>query len=159
VLNLGLGEIHTGGTPHAHPKTSANERPRAHFVHSFLRTQRATDDQLVLVDYERMETTPQNVMWRLHSDSWARMSIVHDVPTDADIIVFGVAVYNGGYAWIDDVRVTEVPMTTPLTNNSLGGGRIIMPPVHNRSFSVPTNLDFEATNLGSTGLPLEPAGC
>ncbi len=138
---------------------SAQLQSRAHFVHSFLRTQRATDDQVVLIDYERMEATPQNVMWRVHSDSWARMSIVHDVPTDADVIVFGVAVYNGGYTWIDDVHVAEVPMTTPLTNNPVGGGRIIMPLAPGRSLDVPTNLDFEATNLDSTGLPLEAAGC
>jgi len=140
-------------------EVSAQVQGRSQFVHLFLRTQRATDNQLVLIDYERMEETPENVMWHGNIEEWVRVPIVHQVPPDADVIVFGVAVYNGGYTWIDDVRLAEVPMTTPLTNSPVGGGRIIMTLALGRPLDVPTNLDFETTNFDSTGLPLEAAGC
>ena len=125
-------------------------------IQLFLRTQRATEREIVLLG-----TPPQNMWFGQLGDSWWRPSVVSDVPTDADVLVVGIAVYNRGHVWIDEARLTRVSTSTPLTNNPLGGGeRFAMPLAHaGQRFNAPTNFDFEATNLDPAGLPLEPGGC
>lgn len=78
---------------------SAQFRDRASLVFLFLRTQRATETELVL-----MGAPPQNIAFSSLGDSWVRFPVVAVVPPDADVIVFGVAVGNRGYVRIDDYR-------------------------------------------------------
>ncbi len=138
---------------------SARFQGRASLLQFFLRTVRATDAELVLIDYTRPDATPQNLTWSGTADTWMHARIVHDVPAAADLILFGMAIYSGGHAWVDGVELARVAQDTPLTNNPLEGGLIIMPLQKVGSFDMPTNLDFEVTNLERGGLPLEPGGC
>jgi hypothetical protein len=133
---------------------SAQSRGSATFIHLFLRMQRAAETELVLFG-----PPPQNYVFVHSGDSWARLGVVADVPTDADVIVLGVSVWNRGHAWIDDARLTKVATSARPTNNPLRGERFTMPLAHVRPFDAPTNLDFEATNLDSAGLPSELVGC
>jgi hypothetical protein len=119
-----------------------------------LTSQRAAETELVLFG-----PPPQNYVFVHSGDSWARLGVVADVPTDADVIVLGVSVWNRGHAWIDDARLTKVATSARPTNNPLRGERFTMPLAHVRPFDAPTNLDFEATNLDSAGLPSELVGC
>jgi hypothetical protein len=138
---------------------SARFRGSVSFLQFFLRTVPATDADLVLIDYNRPNATPQNVIWSGSADTWMHAQIVHDVPADTDSILFGMAIYSGGHAWVDGVQLATVAENTPLTNRPLEGGLIIMPLPSVGSFDMPTNLDFEATNLEPGGLPSERVGC
>jgi hypothetical protein len=132
---------------------------RAFLGQFFLRALRSTDTELVLIDYTRPNETPQNFIWNRSVDTWMRAAIVHAVPAEADVILFGMATYRGGHAWVDGAQLAKVTDDTPLTNLPLEGGRIIMPLANVGVFALPTNLDFEATNLEPGGLPSDLAGC
>ena len=132
---------------------------RAFFLQFFLRTLRATDAELVLIDYTRPNATPRNLMWSGIAETWMHAQIVDHIPADADLIVFGIAIYSGGHAWIVGVQLATVAENVPLTHRPLEGGIIIMPLPNAGSSDMPTNLDFEATNLEAGGLPSELVGC
>jgi hypothetical protein len=60
---------------------SAQSRGSATFIHLFLRMQRAAETELVLFG-----PPPQNYVFVHSGDSWARLGVVAEVPTDADVI-------------------------------------------------------------------------
>lgn len=136
---------------------SVQSRGTTGWLHLFLRTQRAAENELALLG-----SPPQNYLFSQYSgDSWERLAVVADVPADADVIVLGVGVWWRGHAWIDDARLTKVATSTRLTNNPLGADSeaFTMPLGHVRPFDAPTNLDFEATAADSADLSLQRAGC
>jgi hypothetical protein len=130
---------------------SGQFRGNASLVHLFFRPQLASYAELGLSGTQE----PLNTLFSVTVDGWWRMAVVGDVPADAEVIVLGVAVYNRGHAWIDDLRITKLDAraapTTPPTNNPLHGERFALPLANVDPFAAPTNLDFEATEFDSAG--------
>ncbi len=118
--------------------------------HLFVRTQGKAPLELLLSDQNAPgeqglnRYVPRNV-------EWDRYGVVLDVPSDAEVMYYGFALYGGGYAWIDDVRISLAETSSEVTHyGSVGGNRnIAIDP--SWVLPAPLNLGFELTSDGPTG--------
>lgn len=80
---------------------------------------------------------------------WTPLSIVLDVPADAEGLAFGLLLMGAGDVWIDDVSMevvgTDVPVTAPTVATPVGGGSAAQRPSHMYDLAprAPFNPGFE----------------
>ena len=79
--------------------------------------------------------------------AWTPFEVDLDVPSDAVLIYYGAAIYNGGQLWVDDLYVEggeriEQSVPTQPSNSS----PVIVPLDPSQFLAAPSNLDFEITN-------------
>ncbi len=55
------------------------------------------------------------------TNDWKQVSLVLDVPTDADAFYFGSMLYGAGKVWTGPITFEEVPKSVPQTPHSFGG--------------------------------------
>lgn len=134
-------------------EVSARVKGKGYFQF-FVRTADAADTGIVLND-SQLPSVPQTNryvnLFPPRGAGWERLSIVGDVPLEADVVYYGVGLMNGRAIWIDDVRLTRVEPQTPLTEERSAGGRFILPVDVRGALPAPTNLDFEATTRDDVG--------
>jgi hypothetical protein len=132
-------------------EVSAYVRPRFTGVgHLFVRTQAKVPLELLLSDQNAPGAQGINQYVPRTAD-WDRYRVVLDVPSDAEVMYYGFALYGGGDVWLDDVRVSIADTTSGLTHyGSVGGNRkIAIDP--SWVLPAPVNLGFELTSDGPTG--------
>jgi hypothetical protein len=132
-------------------EVSAAARPRITRVgHFFVRTQAAGPLELRLSDQGSLGARGINQYIPRQAD-WDRYRVVHDVPTDAEVVYYGFALFGGGNVWIDDVRISIVDRTAGLSHygSVAHTGNIAIDPAW--ILPAPLNLDFELTSAGPTG--------
>ena len=64
-----------------------------------------------MMAFDNMQTRPL-----LGSADWTRASVVLDVPSDAEGILFGLILASGGEAWMDDASLEVVGTDVASTN-------------------------------------------
>jgi hypothetical protein len=82
-----------------------------------------------LLGFDNMRDRPL----RGTNNAWTPVHIVLDVPRQAEVIALGILMSGRGEAWLDDVTLTIVEISVPLT----GGA------AETSAAAVPQNLDFE----------------
>jgi hypothetical protein len=112
--------------------------------------QAATRHELSLADDRLRIASSNNRFFGVPTQGWSRLSIVGDVPLDADVMYYGVANNGRASLWVDDVRITRVGPDSAVTVTPSQNAPILLPPVEPSSIlATPINLDFEATNATS----------
>jgi hypothetical protein len=133
-------------------EVSAQVRGKGYFQF-FVRTAAATDTGIVLHDNQlpTVPTTNRYVNLFPPRGEWERLSIVADVPVEADVVYYGFALMGGRAIWLDDVRIESVDPQTPLTAEQSIGGRFILPVNARAALAAPANFDFEVTTRYNAG--------
>lgn len=84
------------------------------------------------------------------TDGWARHTSLFDVPFDSELLVYG---FSPG-AWVDDVRVSVVPLTSAWGEMTFTAFtrpyELLLPVPPDVVLPTPANLDFEDDALEST---------
>jgi hypothetical protein len=140
---------------------SAISRPGRPWVgHLFVRTQGKAPLELMLSDQNAPSGARGLNQYVPRNPEWDRYRVVLEVPSDAEVMYYGFALYGGGYVWIDDVRISTADASAVLTKyGSVGGNpNIAIDPAW--VLPAPFNLGFELTNDDSAGGgEAPPAAC
>jgi hypothetical protein len=124
---------------------SAHTRARAvQNAHLFVRTQAKGALALWVSDQKVPGARGLNQYLKQDAD-WTRLAVVHDVPADADVLYYGLALFGGGHVWIDDVTIAVVDASAPLTHYGSVAGVASIPIDPRWILPRPANLDFELT--------------
>jgi hypothetical protein len=136
------------GTPFRGKRVEVSAHMRSRIVqtgHLFVRTQ--SKDVLALWVSDQGAPGARGLNQYLPRDAdWARLAVVHDVPADADVLYYGVALFGGGHVWIDDVTVAVVDASAPLTHHGSVAGIPNIPIDPRWILPTPANLDLELTS-------------
>ena len=79
---------------------------------------------------------------------WHEYSIVLDVPSDASELAYGFFISGTGQAWVSGLKLEEVGLDVPSTNNEENKGRSLP--------EAPVNLEFSVTPLADASFVLGP---
>jgi hypothetical protein len=101
---------------------------------------RADDSGGNVVAFDNMQATERRVSG---DTSWARYSIVIDVPANAAIVVYGVTLSGAGRVWADDLNIEVVDSSVPVTVAARELIPAINPPLGITYPLSPRNLGFE----------------
>jgi hypothetical protein len=90
--------------------------------------------------------------------NWTRLSVITDIPDDADVLYYFVSHNGGARLWVDDVHVIETGPDSPVTESAQTIGTFSVTGMDTNSrLPAPANLDFESTNRtqrdGPAGAP------
>ncbi len=98
-----------------------------------------------------------NRYFQLASAEWIELSIIADIPGDADVMSYGVAHNGGASLWVDDVRLTEAGPDSTITPRPRQDAPGFLPMDSRSILPAPANLSFEMINPDRRG-PTTAAG-
>jgi hypothetical protein len=105
-----------------------------------------TNPELLLTNNQLRVASSNNQYFGAVGDNWARLAIVGDIQSDADVVYFGVAQNGSAPLWADDFRITKVGASTPITATASQNAPLFLYVSSSGALAQPTNLDFEITN-------------
>jgi hypothetical protein len=125
----------------------------------FLFLQAATRRALLLANNQLQVASANNRYFVSPTQSWTRLSIVGDIPPDADVLYFGVANNGRSSLWVDDVGIASVGPDVPVTLTASQNAPLSLQVDPGSILATPINLDFEVTNVTSGSDALPPPPC
>lgn len=87
--------------------------------------------------------------WTGGNSGWQPYSVVEDVPSAADVLIYGVGLARAGTVRVDSAAIETVDTSVRVTAQTGPTGHINPPLDKSLILSVPTNMDFELSTGGS----------
>jgi hypothetical protein len=87
--------------------------------------------------------------WPRGNSDWQSFSLVLDVPSAADVLIYGVSLAGAGEVRIDSASIEVVDKKIRATGLPVPPGHINPPLTKDQILPVPTNMDFELSTSAS----------
>jgi hypothetical protein len=107
-------------------------------------TLRAEDQMGNVIAFDNMEGR-----WPRGNSDWQSFSLVLDVPSAADVLIYGVSLAGAGEVRIDSASLEAVDRSIRVTGPLVPPGHINPPLNKDQVLPVPTNMDFELSTSAS----------